>query len=176
MALTPKQQRFVDEYVVDLNGKQAAIRAGCSPRSAEVTASKWLRIPKVSEAVAAKQKKVAEKLELDATMVLKDLLVHARADFRRAYDKDGRLLPVHEIPDDVALAITSTKVFEEWGSDGDGGKVPVGEVREVKFSDKLRALELLGKHLKLFTDKLEVKVDGSFADLLKKARERARRR
>lgn len=166
MGLSPKRARFVAEYLVDLNATRAAERAGYSKKTANEQGARLLANVSVRAAVAAKQKKVADELELDAKMVLRDLLAHARADIRKAYDKDGRMLPVHQLPDDVAIAVTSVKSFEEWGSDGDGGKVPVGDVREARFSDKLRALELLGKHLKLFTDKVEHEAGESLEALL----------
>lgn len=81
-SLTPKQQRFVQEYLVDLNGKQAAIRAGYSERRAEVTASELLANRKVSEVVAARQKSRAERVEITADSVLKELQTIAAADPR----------------------------------------------------------------------------------------------
>lgn len=171
MALTAKRQRFVDEYLVDLNATQAAIRAGYSKKAARSCGQRLLTFADVAAAIAAKQKKVAEKLDLDATTVLRDLLIHARTDIRKAYDKNGRLLPVHELPDELALVIGSIKVFEEFEGSGEN-RVQVGEVRELKFTDRLRALELLGKHLKLFVDKVEHGVDEDLEAVLRRTIER----
>lgn len=66
MALTPKQQRFVDEYLTDLNATQAAIRAGYSPRSATVEGSRLLANAKVAAVLAERQAKVSERCELTA--------------------------------------------------------------------------------------------------------------
>lgn len=82
MSLTPRQERFVQEYLIDLNGKQAAIRAGYSPKRAEVTASELLAERKVSEAVAAAQQKRAERLEINADAVVNELRTIAAADPR----------------------------------------------------------------------------------------------
>lgn len=172
--LTPKQRRFVAEYLVDSNATQAAIRAGYSPRSAHSIANELVEKPDIRAAIEAAEQRRLNRLDLKADDILRELLTFAKTDIRKAFDKSGRLLPIHEMPEDVARAISGVKVFEEF--DGQGSeRVKVGDVREVKFWDKVKGLELLGKHLKLFTDKIEMKVDGSFADELKKARERARK-
>lgn len=176
MGLRGKQGLFVAEYLKDLNGKQAAIRAGYSPRSAESTASTILRNPKVQAAIAEAQQRRSERIELKADDIVRELLRFAKTDIRKAFDKDGRLLPIHEMPEDVAHAISGIEVLEEWGPDGEGGRVPIGEVKKVKFWDKVKGLELLGRHLKMFVDRFEVKTDDTFAELLKKARERAQRK
>ena len=71
--LTPKQERFAQEYLVDLNGKQAAIRAGYSPRSAEVTASRLLRHDKVGASLRRLQAQTQERLEITRDTVLEGL-------------------------------------------------------------------------------------------------------
>ncbi len=81
--LTQKQTAFVREYLIDLNGKRAAIRVGCSEKSAEVTASKWLRLAKVQDALAAAQKARAERTDITADMVLQQWWKLATADPNR---------------------------------------------------------------------------------------------
>jgi phage terminase small subunit len=126
-ALTPKQERFVLEYLKDLNGKQAAIRAGYSPKTAEVQASRLLSNVKVSEFVKAQMDERAEEIKLDAQYVLKNL--------QKVAERCMQAVPVLE------------KVDGEWVETG-----------EFKFdsSGANRALELIGKHLKMFTDVVEV--------------------
>lgn len=155
-ALTPRQERFVAEYLVDRNGKQAAIRAGYSPRSAEVTASKLLSNPKVREVVERKVEAQAERLEVKADTVLRELLRIATADIGEAFDANDNLKPMHEIPEEVRRAIGA---FEFKAGDD-------GITRKVKFWDKNKALESLGRHLKLFTDKVEHDVSESLGDLV----------
>ncbi len=89
MTLTKKQQRFVDEYLIDLNGKQAAIRAGYTVRRAEVTASELVANRKVSEAIAQKMEARAKRTEIDADWVLKRLARDATADLAELYDDIG---------------------------------------------------------------------------------------
>ena len=78
--MTEKQQRFVEEYLVDLNGTQAAIRAGYSPRSAHVTAAKNLRNPFIEVAVQTARKLRAERVEISSDRVLDELAGVAFAD------------------------------------------------------------------------------------------------
>jgi phage terminase small subunit len=173
--LTPKQSRFIAEYLVDLNATQAALRAGYSPRTAHATGAENLTKPEVKRAIDDALQRRSERVEIQADDVLRELLTFARTDIRKAFDKNGNLLPVHLLPEDVARAISGIEVEDLFDGHGEE-RTQIGHVRKVKFWDKVKGLELLGRHLKMFTDKFEVKVDGAFADILKKARERAQQR
>lgn len=161
--LSPKHRRFVIEYLVDMNGKRAAIRAGYSPISAESTASTILSDPKVRAAVDAALEQRAQ--EAGATMgeVMLLLTRIAKADLRRVVDEDGRVLPLHEIPEDLATAISSIEVdelFDTIESEGPRGgirrdRIQVGFTRKVKLWDKNKAAELLGRALRMWKDALE---------------------
>jgi len=175
VALTPRQNRFVAEYIKDLNGEKAAIRAGYRAENAKAQASRLLTKANVKREVDAAVERRSLRVEVKADDVLRELLALATVDTSLAYDANGKLLPIREMPADLRRAIAGVEVFEEFEGHGED-RVKVGEVIKVKFWSKEKALELLGRHLKMFTDKFEVKVDGSFADVLKKARERAQRR
>lgn len=155
-SLTDNQERFCQEYLKDLNATQAAIRAGYSEKlySAEVQGCRLLSNIKVkariNELMDARQKRT----EITSDVVLQEILLLAKTDLSRAYDDNGKLLPIKEIPEDIRRAIAGVKVFEEFEGFGKD-RVKIGEVRELKLWDKPRALELLGKHLKLFTEKIE---------------------
>src|SRR4051812_42447033 len=151
MALTPKQTAFVREYLVDLNATQAAVRAGYSRKTAEKIGSENLRKPEVAKALQAAMDKRAERVELTADLVLRELLSHALFDPATLYDADGRMKKLAEIPLAARRSITALET-DELGEDQG-----IGITRKVKYSDRLKALELLGRHLKLFTDRLEVK-------------------
>src|SRR5262245_41816636 len=108
--LTPKQERFIAEYLKDLNGKQAAIRAGYKPSNAESTASTLLQDPKVSQAVAAGKAEQLAVAGLSAQRVLDELARVAFSDIGDLLDTDGRLVrrrafqererrPLHRPPD-----------------------------------------------------------------------------
>jgi len=110
----------------------------------------------------------ADRTEVNADTVLKGLLEIATTDIAEAFNEDGTLKPIHEIPIEVRKAISSIEVnelFEGFGKE----RTQIGLTKKIKFWDKVRSLENLGRHLKLFTDKLEV-TDMSLADEIRKAR------
>lgn len=148
--LTPKQARFVDEYLVDLNGKQAAIRAGYSERSAEVQASRLLSKAKVAEAVSARQTKRSAKTEVTQERVIMELARIAFADMARyvEWGQNGvTLVPKEDLTEEETRAIleVSESVSESNGDTSNSS----GHSRKIKLYDKIRALELLGKHMGL---------------------------
>lgn len=164
-SLNPKQIRFCEEYLIDLNGSQAAIRAGYSKKTSRAIASELLDNPDVQAKVKELMDKRSEKTEITAAEVLKEIYHSAFVDIGEAYDERGNLLPVHAIPPHLRRSINSIKVFEEFEGFGQE-RVKTGDVRELKFNPKLKALELLGKHLGLFKEKLEIKADESLEALL----------
>lgn len=146
--MTRKQKRFVEEYMIDLNATQAAIRAGYSAHSAGDTGCELLKNPNVRACVDAEMAERARRTGVNADRVIREL---ARVGFFKATDavdmSDATLK--ESISDDDAAVIASVKVKQTFGD-------YEGIEREVKFSDKLKALELLGKHLGMFTDKVQV--------------------
>lgn len=152
--LEPKQEAFCQEYIKDFNASQAAIRAGYSEKASRSVASRMLTKANISDRINELIQKRKAKVELTADLILAEILKLAQVDLGKAYDSNGNLLPIHEIPEDVRKAMSGVKVFEEFEGVG-RDRIKIGEVREVKFWDKTKALELLGKHLKLFTDRIE---------------------
>ncbi len=169
--LTAKQERFCQEYLIDSNGSKAAARAGFSERSAGMAASRMMK----NDNIRAKIDELLEKREKEAivtaSLVLKELLLIAKTDIADAYDQNGNLKSIHEIPEDTRRAIAGIKVFEEFEGFGKERK-KIGETRELKLWNKPEALELLGRHLKLFTDKVEHSFADGLSEKLIKARKR----
>jgi phage terminase small subunit len=153
--LTPKQRRFVQEYMRDLNATQAAIRTGYSPDSAESQASRLLSNAKVAAAVAEESKRQWDKIDVETGEILQALRRIAFADLGQAYDKDGKLLKVPEMPPEFRAALAGVEVDElfDWE---DGQRNQVGTTSKLKTKDSVKALELLGKYRKLWTDKVDV--------------------
>ena len=168
--LTPKQSAFVREYLVDLNATQAAIRAGYSARNADKIGSELLGKTRVKAEIQELMDKRAQKVEITSDRVLMEIGKLAFADIRKIFDDQGRLLPVHMLPDEISASVSSVEVVTSKipGTD----PVEVEHVSKIKFWDKRASLELLGRHLKLFTDKIEVDVGADLATRMKEARER----
>ena len=151
--LTDKQQRFVDEYLIDLNATQAAIRAGYSAKTADQQGSRMLANVKVKQAVAEKQAQRSKRTGVNQDRVVLELAKVAFAKMTDIVDSNGKIKE-DASPDNLAC-IESIKYK---GSDNEyGGSVE----REVKIASKLKALELLGKHLGMWSDKFNVTVEKS---------------
>lgn len=151
--LTDKQQLFVDEYLIDLNATQAAIRAGYSAKTADQQGSRLLANVKVKQAVAEKQAQRSKRTGVNQDRVVLELAKVAFAKMTDIVDSNGKIKE-DASPDDLAC-IESIKYKE---SDNEyGGSVE----REVKIASKLKALELLGKHLGMWSDKFNVTVEKS---------------
>lgn len=149
--LTEKQQRFIEEYLVDLNAKQAAIRAGYSEKGAEVTGSKLLANPKVSAAVSTARDQQSQRTLIEADRVIKELAVTALSDLGEVMDFSGdtlRMRPASQIPENARRAISSIKVKRR--IEGEGEDAREVEVIEFRMYDKLSALDKLAKHLGLY--------------------------
>lgn len=140
---------FVAEYLKDLNGKQAAIRAGYSKRTAEAQASRLLSNVKVAAAVAAGQQARAERTQIDADWVLKRLAAEAEADLGDLYDEDGNLKPIKDWPtiwrQGLVQGIEVEELFEGKGED----REHIGRVRKIKLDNRVKRIELIGKHVQV---------------------------
>jgi phage terminase small subunit len=155
--LTDQQELFCQEYLKDLNGTRAAQRAGFSPdneRAAAVTAAQFLRKPNISARIQSLKAAQAKRLEIDADTILRELHALATVDITEAFDDSGKLKDLRDIPPLVRKAISHLEVVELFNGMGDQ-KHAIGLTSRLKFYDKTKALELLGKHLKIFTEKHE---------------------
>ena len=155
--LTPKQARFVAEYLNDLNATQAAIRAGYSKRSACSQAFDLLRKPEIAAAVQARREKLAEKLEVTQELVVAELAKIGfanMADYMRAGPDGDPFLDFSALTRDQAAALTEVTVDDFV----DGRSEDARAVRRVKFklADKRAALVDLGRYLGIFSDKVEL--------------------
>lgn len=154
MALTERQQRFVDEYLADphLNATAAYIRAGYQARgnAAEAAASRLLRSAKVKAVIDTAKAARRKRAEITADEVLQGIRRLAFPDVRRLYHPDGRLKLPHEWDDDAADAVLQVDVQDET-PEAKAGKV-FARATKVRLCDKLRARELLGRHTGLFKD------------------------
>ena len=148
--LTVKQQRFVDEYLIDLNATQAAIRAGYSVKTAGVQGSRMLGNVKVQQAISEKLAARSRRTGVNQDRVVLELAKIAFVKMTDLVDDQGQI-KTSAAEDDLAC-IESMKYKK---SESDTG---ASVEREIKISSKLKALELLGKHLGMWNDKLDVNV------------------
>lgn len=148
--LTEKQQRFVDEYLIDLNATQAAIRAGYSVRTANEQGAQNLAKLSVQQAISEKMAERSRRTGVNQDRVVLELAKIALVKMTDIVDSYGRIKDT-AMADDLAC-IESIKYKS---SESDTGS---SEEREVKIASKLKALELLGKHLGMWNDKLDVNI------------------
>lgn len=155
MALTPKQKRFVAEYLVDLNATAAAKRAGYNQKTAYSIGQENLKKPEIQSAIQEAQAERQKRTEITQDMVLRETAKLAFFDIRKMFGKDGKPLDISELDDDIAAALVGLDVQDVSDNDGDY----VGYVKKYKMADKLKALELLGKHVGAFEPKADTGAD-----------------
>lgn len=147
--MTKKQKRFVEEYLIDLNATQAAIRAGYKAGSAQRASeigSELLQKTPVSESIQQAMAERSRRTGVNADRVVQELAKIAFVNAIEVIDPKTATVKENASSDDTA-AIQSVKV-KTFGEDG--------LEREIKMADKLKALELLGRHMGMFKDKVEV--------------------
>lgn len=164
--LTPKQQRFVEEYLVDLNATEAAKRAGYSEKTAYSQGQRLLKNVEAQKYIEQRMKDREKRTEITQDKVLQELSKIAFAsgtDFAKVveksfmkpiFDNDGNKINEEEVfYKDVELILTDDLPEEK--------KKAIAAIKQTKFGiaiescDKVKALELLGRHLGMFTDKVE---------------------
>lgn len=144
--MTPKQARFVNEYLIDLNASAAARRAGYSERTAEWQGPQLLGKTHVAEAVSARQAERAKRTQIDADWVLRRLAREADADLADLYDEAGNLLPMREWP--MVFRQGLVVGFEtEHEREGKGEDARMSVVRKIKLQDRTKTVELIGRHI-----------------------------
>lgn len=158
MKLTPKQMRFVDEYLVDFNATQAAIRAGYKAKTAHVIGAENLRKPKIAEEVARRQKDLQRRTEVTQDRVVKELARIAFANIADYLHVETQT----RTKDDGTEVTYQTVMFNETQELSADQRAALAVVKqsvngfELKLHDKIKALELLGRHIGMFNDKLSL--------------------
>lgn len=147
--LTPKIKRFCEEYIKDLNGKQAAIRAGYSPNAASEQASKLLTKANVQNFISDLKKTLSDKNEGLAQQVIDELKKLGFANIQDYIDPGNEIKDLTTITRDNAASVESIKkTVTEFagGGESSGKKTTI----QFKLYDKISALEKLGRHLGIF--------------------------
>jgi len=150
--LTFLQAQFVAEYLKDLNGKQAAIRAGYAPKSAEVKASQLLSVIKVQQAVQKQRDKLSAKAQIDQEWVLERYKRLIEFHLDEIYDEQGNLKPLDQIPKNALYAIQNFKNMKSksTSTSKQGQKTTEMLLQDIKLPDKRAVLDSLARHLGMF--------------------------
>ena len=153
--VTHRQQAFAREYLVDYNGTQAAIRAGYSKKGAAQQASALLRLPKVIEELAKRAATVTKRVELKASELLEVMQLVAYGDVSNLFKPGSRNGSVSIIKDMRELG--EDQVLVAGYKRGADGSV------ELKFENRMRARELLMKHLGLLKEQMSIEHSGEIS-------------
>jgi phage terminase small subunit len=140
MALTDKQDMFCREYLIDLNATQAAIRAGYSDKTANRTASENLSKPDIQNRIAELKAQRNEQVSIDAAYVLRRLVEIDQMDVLDILLANGELKPIKDWPKTWRTTLSGMDVTEMAGD-------AAGLLKKIKWPDKVKNLELLGKHI-----------------------------
>ncbi|TEI52309.1 terminase small subunit [Pseudomonas aeruginosa] len=146
MALTKKQRLFVDEYLLDLNATQAAIRAGYSTRRATEIGYQLLQRPEVAQAIQAAMAERSKRTEVEADYVIRRLREIDEMDVLDILEDDGSFRSIRDWPRAWRQFLSGIEIAELFEGRGDDRRI-AGVLRKVKWPDKLRNLELLNRHV-----------------------------
>ncbi|AWQ85228.1 terminase small subunit [Pseudomonas aeruginosa] len=146
MALTKKQRLFVDEYLIDLNATQAAIRAGYSTRRATEIGYQLLQRPEVAQAIQFAMAERSKRTEVEADYVIRRLREIDEMDVLDILEDDGSFRSIRDWPRAWRQFLSGIEIAELFEGRGDDRRI-AGVLRKVKWPDKLRNLELLSRHV-----------------------------
>lgn len=140
--LTPQQQAFCQEYLIDLNGTQSAIRAGYSSKSASQQGSTLLANPKVAKRLAELKQERCQETKIDSQYVLKRLHEISELDILDILNDDLTFKDLRHWPKAWRISLSAIDIAEtQMGND-------ISQtLKKVKWPDKMRNIELLGKHV-----------------------------
>lgn len=149
MKLSDKQKKFCEEYIIDFNQTQSAIRAGYSAKTAYSIGNENLKKPDIQAYIKELLSKREERTQITADMVVKEWAKVAFFDIRKIFHKEGGLLNPHDLDDETATVISSIKARD----------VKVGDdietIKEYRLNDKMKALDMLAKYLGMFEKEKE---------------------
>ncbi len=159
--ITDKMRQFVDEYLIDLNATQAAIRAGYSEATAQEQSSQLLARADIRALIEEAQKDRVDRVQIsqDTTVnELKRIAFSDVADF--VIVKEGGVIeqrPFNELKKEQTRCVKKIKQTVRTAQSSDGSILHQTATLEIELHDKLKALELLGRHLGMFNDSIRLK-------------------
>lgn len=169
MKLPPKQVRFAEEYIKDLNGTQAATRAGYSQRTANEQAARLLANVSVQQYVRKLLEERSQEVKIDAAYVLTRLGEIDQMDALDILSDDGSVKPIADWPKIWRQMISGLDVMEIAQGDEE---TRIAVVKKIKWPDKIRNLELIGRHVGVQAFKDRVEHSGSIKGMAERMRRR----
>lgn len=169
-ALTAKQEAFCQEYLIDLNATQAAIRAGYSAKTANSLACGYLTKLNIQNRIAELMKARAERLQIDADYVLRRLTEIDQLDVSDILNDDLTIRPLSQWPNAWRQFVSGVDIIEMKSAED-----AQAFLKKIKWPDKVKNLELIGKHISVQAFKEQKEISGSLnigtADAIRAARE-----
>lgn len=172
--MTNAQKRFCDEYLIDFNATRAyktAYKSCKSDLTARTNASKLLTNTNIQKYISEKQKEIEKRTEITQDKIIQELAKIALFNIKDIYNENGTLKKITELDDDTAKAISGVKILQKAGAmkislSKTNDEIPLEHIPEqtveFKTNDKTRALELLGKHLGMFKENVNLTQDKPF--------------
>ena len=150
--LTPKQLRFCEEYLVDLNATQAALRTGYSKNTANEQGSRLLANVKIQAYISDLKAQRSKRTEISADRILRELAIVGLSDIRHYFENGWEVRDIDDIPDVQSKAIQKVKKKTRTTIKGRGDDQTTETITEVEIGlyDKLSALEKIGRHTSFF--------------------------
>ena len=156
--ITDKMRQFVDEYLIDLNGTQAAIRAGYSESTAQEQSSQLLARPDIRALIEQAQKDRVDRVQINQDTTVNELKTIAFSDVADfVIVKEGGVIeqrPFNELKKEQTRCVKKIRQTVRTAQSSDGAVIHQTAVLELELYDKVKSLELLGRHLGIFNDKL----------------------
>ena len=152
---TDKEKLFAHEYLVDQNMTAAAIRAGYSEKSARDQGHKLYHKPHINQWITERLEQKCEKLEITSDRILQEVALIGFQNIAGAFKADNTLKSIADMPESLQRVIAGVDIDELFEGRGED-REHVGFTKKLRTWDKLKALELLGKNMKLWTDKVEI--------------------
>lgn len=156
--LTDKQELFAREYLKDLNATQAAIRAGYSEKTAQMQSSRLLSNVMVQDCIAALKAERNEEVGIDAAYVLRRLVEIDQMDVLDIMTDDMSIKPVSQWPASWRRYLSGFDLADMFEGRGEDREM-VGILKKIKWPDKVKNLELLGKHVDVQAFKENIKTE-----------------
>ena len=157
--LTKKEALFCKEYVIHFNATQSAIKAGISEKSAGQLGHRMLKKVQIQREIGKLIAERAERLDIKGDQVLDEIRRFAFLDVADAFNEDGTVKNIHDIPEEVRRCISSIEVKELFEGSY-SKKRKVGEIKKIRFHDKTKGLDMFGKHLGMWLERIEHSAPG----------------